>query len=273
MAESYVAKLRDKIRRMRPFVFYIDIGATLSFIGRRDLNLILNFASMHHRSVRPSQNRFRFANAVYDFLRKISVPLMTPLGIPKVRLDEDIVAADVPVLLGMDAMDKKSRTPCTLAYRLAKRINCTTHGSTEIFNDEWYIPLTRFENNQLYAELSFPPKVLCTRTPLYELYLHFFHRSAQKLFNLFQRARPEQATPATLQIRRDISKRCDPCQRIQFGPSRFRVTLGPENVCFNERIIFDITSLNDDIALHICDDGTHVSAAQFLPDEPTATVR
>lgn len=93
------------------------------------------------------------------------------------------------------------------------------------------------------------------------------------MFNLFKRARLEQATTETSQILKEISKRCDPCQGIQRGPDRFRATIGAENVRFNERIVLYIMALHEDPVLHTVDDETHFSAAHFFPDVSTATVR
>ena len=70
----------------------------------------------------------------------------------------------------------------------------------------------------------------------------------------------------------ELSKRCDPCQRIQKAPTRFSVTFGAENVRFNERLLMDIMYIDGKPLLHIVDEGTNFSAARFLPDISTKTI-
>lgn len=111
-----------------------------------------------------------------------------------------------------------------------------------------------------------------TRAQLTKMHRQFFHPSSEKLFKLLKRAQPGDATPETLKTLDDINKRCGPCQRIQNGPVRFRVSFGAENVCFNERILMDVMYIDGKPVLHIVDDGTHFGAARFLPDVSTGTI-
>jgi len=71
-----------------------------------------------------------------------------------------------------------------------------------------------------------------TQQQLTKLHRQFSHPSAGKLYRLLQRARPEDTTPETLKELKELSSRCDPCQRIQPAPTRFRVSLGAEDVRF-----------------------------------------
>ena len=88
-----------------------------------------------------------------------------------------------------------------------------------------------------------------------------------KLYDLIKKARPEEVTPQTLGILEDISKRCNPFQRITNAPNRFRVTIGAEHVKFNDRIQLDVMFLDGKPLLHIVDEGTKFSAARFIPDQ------
>ena len=90
-----------------------------------------------------------------------------------------------------------------------------------------------------------------------------------KLFHLLRRARPEDATPETLKLLKNISRRCAPCQRIQPAPVRFRVSFGTDNACFNERIMMDIMYINSLPVLHIVEESTRFSAAHLLPSMST----
>ena len=145
-------------------------------------------------------------------------------------------------------------------------------GDRSMFVEKWSIPLERSTSNHLFAPVQFPVRAYFTRTQLNYLHKQFFHPSATKLYNLIKKARPEEVTPETLSILEDISKRCDPCQRITNAPNRFRVTLGAESVKFNERLQLDVMFLDGKPVLPIVDEGTKFSAARFLPDQSTKTI-
>lgn len=115
-------------------------------------------------------------------------------------MELDIVDADIPSLLEMDVMDKESLTPCTVSNRLIKRNLHRTQDGKDIFVDEWYVPIVRSRSNQLYAQMNLSTAMYFPRTHLSRLHGQFFHPSAQNLYNLLKRARPEEATPGTLDV-------------------------------------------------------------------------
>ena len=236
------------------------------------MNRIFTRLGIYNRKIKPSRNRLRFADAVYESLGSVSIPLKTPAGTPKILVELDIVQADVPALLGLDILDKESLTPCTVSNRLYKRTRHTTDDGKEVFINEWYLPLTRSPSHHLYAPMDHPAPILFTRTQLGRLHRQFFHPSATKLFNLLKRSRPGDTTPETLKTLKELSQRCDPCQRIQHAPTRFRVSLGSEEATFNERILLEIMYLDGKPVLHIVDDGTKFGAAHFLSDISTETI-
>lgn len=55
-------------------------------------------------------------------------------------------------------------------------------------------------------------------------------------------------------------------------PTRFRVSLGAENVNFNEHLFMDVMYLDGKPVLHIVNEGIHFSAAAFLPNVSKKTV-
>lgn len=220
----------------------------------------------------PSNNRFRFADAVYESLGRTSLPLRTPPGIPAIMVEMDVVNADIPALLGMDLLDKESLTPCTVSNRLAKRVPIIDKEGNKAYVDKWCVPLRRSKSGHLYAQMHLVSGTFFTKSQLSKLHRQFFHPSAQKLFNLLRRARPEEATPETLKHLEELSRYCDPCQRIQNAPKRFKVTFGAENSRFNERIILDIMYLGSDPVLHVVDEGTRFGASRFLKDISTKSI-
>ncbi len=219
-----------------------------------------------------SRNSFRFADAVYDSLGKVVIRLKTPTGQPPVFVEVDVVSADIPPLLGMDLLDRESLTPCTISNRLIKRIPIFKENGEIEYLDIWSIPLTRAKSSHLYEKMDLDVPVFFTRDQLSKLHRQFHHPSSEKLFKLLSRSRPDEATPETLEILKDINKRCDPCQRITNAPRRFKVTLGSEHIKFNERIQMDLMYIDSKPILHIIDEGTKFSAAQFIPNKEIGTI-
>ena len=124
----------------------------------------------------------------------------------------------------------------------------------------------------MYVEVNLASPQYFTRTQLSRLHRQFSHPSAKKLFDLIQKARPDEVTPETMENLKEITQLCDPCQRIQRAPVRFRVSLGTEDVQFNERILLNIMYIDGDPVLHIVDNGTKFNAALFLDEVSTAEV-
>lgn len=164
-------------------------------------------------------------------------------------------------------MRQHSITPCIVTDRLIKR---TVKNGKPI--DLWNIKLTLAKSEHLFAPLQMPKVTNFTRVQLGKLHRQFFHPSTDKLFNLITKARPEHATPETRKALEDITARCDPCQKIQTAPLRFRVSFGAANMRFNERIIVDVMYIDGDPVLHIIDEGTRFSAARFVPNLQAGTL-
>lgn len=272
LPDTLIANLTVESGKFRPVRFCVDIGAPKSVIGRKELNRVVNAIGMRPKKPRYSSNRFRFADAEYESLGKASIPLLTPPGIPAIFVEMNVVQADIPAFLGMDVLDRESVTPCTVSNRLVKRTVMKRKEGTPLYFDEWSIPLSRSKSGHLYAEMHFPPSMYFTRSQLLKLNSNFCHPSSQKLFNLLRRARPEEATPETLKVLEDLSKRCDPCQRIQNAPTRFRVSFGAQDSRFNERLFIDIMYIGNDPVLHVVNEGTRFGAARFLRDVSTKTI-
>ncbi len=99
-----------------------------------------------------------------------------------------------------------------------------------MYIDNWFIPMHRAPSSHLHVDMDLSASVHFTRAQLSKLRRQFFHPSAQKLFNLLRRTRPDDATPETLRILEDFSKQCDPIQLISTAPVSFRVSFGAEDV-------------------------------------------
>lgn len=80
-----------------------------------------------------------------------------------------------------------------------------------------------------------------------------------------------EATPETLSILQEISRYCDPCQRMATRPLTFPVTM-PEGIIFSHQLAPDLMWINSNPVLYVLDTHTDFSAAQFLQGEDTESV-
>lgn len=142
-------------------------------------------------------------------------------------------------------MEKEGHNPCLISNRLVKRWRLKEIQGREVFVDDWYCTIIRSRTNHLYTELRLPLTSPFTLVQLTKMHRNFFHPSASKSFNLIKTTRPEHATKSTLDILKDITKHCDPCQRIRPGPHRFRATMCIGHLRFNESVFIDIMYLGN----------------------------
>lgn len=84
---------------------------------------------------------------------------------------------------------------------------------------------------------------------------------------------PIDVTSGMLEILNDVTKRCDPCQRIQSAPLCFSVPLGAEQMRFNEEIYEDIMYNSHLPTLYFVDTATRFGAAELLGNFSTLTVQ
>lgn len=88
--------------------------------------------------------------------------------------------------------------------------------------------------SHVFAPISTPCVALNFIKPhLVKLQPNFFHSSFDKLFELIRRALPDDANRETQRILEEINRYCHPCQRIQTGPRRLRVSFGTDEAVFN----------------------------------------
>ena len=83
------------------------------------------------------------------------------------------------------------------------------------------------------------------------------------MFNLIKRAVPGKASTETLRVLKEISNKCDPCQRMEIKPITFQITM-PDGSIFNHQLALDLMWIQSSPLLHVVDTHTPFSAAQFL---------
>jgi len=119
-----VAEMARKDKRNRPG-FCIDTGAPTSVVGLTEVRRIANSARKRLK-LRSSSKRFRFADATFDSLGRVFLPLATPCGVMAIYVPIDVVAADIPALMGLDVMDQHKLYVNTVTNRSSdSTVMCT----------------------------------------------------------------------------------------------------------------------------------------------------
>lgn len=81
--------------------------------------------------------------------------------------------------------------------------------------------------------------IFFTRSELALLHLHVFHPSSDKLFRLFCRADTIKSTTGVKIMLDDITQGFAECKEFSARPYRFRVSVSPEKIVFNEEVAMD----------------------------------
>lgn len=154
----------------------------------------------------------------------------------------DVVDADIPLLLGLDLLDK---------YDLVAD-NVDNVLRSKVFG--WTVPMKR-AHGHMFVQWDLR-EILYTRAELERLHLHFFHPSVQKLLNLLKRGTPNRVDKDTSRIIKEIVEKCTGCKRFGIRPYRFRVSLPDDEVIFNHEVAIDLFWICGNPVLHVVDTHT-----------------
>lgn len=233
-----------------------DIGAQRTVIGLPQARAYCR-ENQHKFQPRPSEYAFLFGDGLFMSLGTIEIRIPTPDG-SFFAFDADIVKADVPLLLGIDVLDRES----IVADNVDNVLDNRKRG--------WKMPITR-QDQHMYVKwnLSHP---LYSRSQLKKMHMHYFHPSAQKLFNLLKRIDPAQTDGETFKVLQHISDSCRTCKIHSPGPHRFRVSLPKDKCIFNHELALDLMWLDGSPLLHVVDTHTHFSSARFIDGKSTKDV-
>lgn len=174
-------------RRVRKKVFEgacIDTGAQRCVIGKPQATAY----TLQHRvqlKLNPSRTVFRFGDGEFSSLGTMPIRLPTPDG-STINMRADVVRADIPLLLGLDLLDKERLMPNNVLNLLQHHDHCCSISVTRKFG-------------HMYVCWS-SKEVLFTRSELLKLHRHFRHPSQSKLWALIKRARPDHADEETRQL-------------------------------------------------------------------------
>ena len=150
---------------------------------------------------------------------KIRIRIPTPDN-SFIKFDSDIVSADVPMLIGLDILDRESLVPNNVINELQSHVQ------------GWSIPIIR-KLGHLYIAWG-EDEILFTQSELRKLHRHFHHPSGTKLLNLIRRSGLADVDEKMKKMLSDISKSCNTCQKHSIPPQRFKVSLPAEQISFNK---------------------------------------
>ena len=247
---NYAGRTSSKMRRH----FHgacVDTGAQQLVIGQRQAKAYCrrdNFKFKLH----PSATRFRFGDGRYPSLGSMEIRIPIPNG-SFVSIQLDVVSADVPMLLGLDVLDRES----LVANNVHNELQAPLPG--------WSMPLEK-KFGRLYLCWG-AKEILYTKHELVKLHVHFCHLSTDKLYEVIKRARPSQVDESTRKLLEEITRSCEKCQTFSTLPQRFPVSLPPSNIVFNSNISMDLMWIDMKAALHVVDLETNFSSASFLPNQ------
>lgn len=216
-----------------------------------------------------ASSRLGSEKAAFESMGQATLPLATPYGKDSTSVTLDVVPADITALLSMNVFDRERLVADAVASRLTKTVKDRGKTESPFYCDEWHVPLYRSRKNHVYAERGRPAEVLLTRSRLHKVQRQSFHPSPEKLFNLLPRPRTEETSPDVLEILQHLTRRCDPCQRIQYTSTQFCLSSGAENVLFNEQILHDIVTIDETPLLQRRDKSIGVSTARAILDLST----
>lgn len=161
-----------------------DTGAQKTVCG---LEQTKAYCRAHKQAIKltTSPYSYKFGNGV-----------RTNLGMPNIRMCihkgrysqfwVDVVDADIPLLLGLELLDKHMLVADNVENVLVSKVH------------SWKIPIIR-AHGHLFVRWNIR-KIMYTRSALEQLHLHFFYPSKQKLLSLLKRDTPDRVTKDTPQV-------------------------------------------------------------------------
>lgn len=216
----------------------VDTGAERSCVG---LPQAKSYCSMIRKDqeLNPTKCVFRFGDSMFESkgTRTIKIPTS---GKQPLVFRCDVVQVDVPLLLGLDIL-KRERVVIDISNLI-------------MTGKDWSLPLT-LSYGHLVATWRY--NVSCTRKKFIKLHRHFRHPSANKLYSLLKRVNPKELKPKTLEVLKDIQKRCEKCSKLSRKPMRMQVgSIDTNEIVFNREISMDLCWIDSGYVLHVIDLGT-----------------
>lgn len=116
------------------------------------------------------------------------------------------------------------------------------------------------------------PYAFYTASELRNIKRVFGHPSVKATTNLIKRAKGKRLSKDKRQMLQSISEACTVCKYEDKKPRRFKLTVGSEELRFNQHVQIDTIFLEGKPVIHMVDEATHLCAAEFLPTQSTASI-
>ena len=236
----------------------LDIGASRSLIGRPQAESYYKFMGLPLVIHTPRTTRpiFRFGKDRQGSIGTCHLRIPYA-GSNFMMLELDVVDIDVPLLLGLDTLDKYSLYCNNVKNQLVCENPKWIHNMSRKYGHLYYV----WEYGTMY-----------TKTELRKIHRQFYHPRPERLFELMKRAEDPEATVNTRELLEEVTAECDTCQRLSRQPGRFRVALPADDIVFNRLVCLDLMFIDGNPILHVVCKDTRFSAAVFLESESAQSV-
>ena len=223
----------------------IDTGAQQCVVGLKQAKAYCKERRCKFKLL-PSRIEFRFGDGSFRSLGAIPIRIPTPNG-SFIEHRFDVVDADIPLLFGLDLLDSAGLIVDNVNNCLENKILGYT------------MPIVR-KFGHLYLEWP-ASNILFTRSELTKLHRQFKHPSTDKLINLLKRSKVSGVDANTKKMLEEIRQACETCTKFSRPRERFKVTIPPDKIVFNEEVALDLMWLEGNAVLHVVDCQTHFNSA------------
>lgn len=179
------------------------------------------------------------------------VSLDTSIG----SVEFHVVPCNIPFLLGLKDMDRLNCTVNTLQNTIMKNGKVAANLIRK-YGHIW-MTLGHIQSLFIYTEDE-SPTCYFTEQQLRTIHRRFGHPSATRLWKILRRAGHQ----TELKLIERLTKFCRDCQLSGNKPLHFKFSLRQDKE-FNHTIYVDILWLEDGPAVHVVDDATSFSAAEW----------
>ena len=234
----------------------IDTGAQQCVVGLKQAKAYCKERDIKLKLL-PSRTEFRFGDRSFRSLGAIPIRIPTPNG-SFIEHRFDVVKADVPLLLGLDLLDSSGLIVNNVNNCLENKIL------------GYSMPIVR-KFGHLYLEWPVS-EILFTKAELTKLHRQFKHPSTEKLLNLLKRSKVSNVDAHTRKMLEEIREACKTCMVFSRPRERFKVTVPPDKIIFNEEVAIDLMWLEGNAILHVVDCQTHFNSACELKGQSVEDV-
>ena len=253
----------------------LDSGCTKTVCGIKWYDLYLDGISKEMEKnieEKPGVNTFRFGDGErITSLKNVTIPCRICNTV--VKVNTDIVSADIPMLLSKESMKRAStrmdfKNDTVQMFGKQQKLHVATTG-------HYFLPITKIlpkEGNSY--EILFLKKVNEKNKEqklkiAWKLHKQFSHPSGKKMVGLAKSAKIKDKE--FLKMLEELPDLCEVCLRYKKTPPRPIVGLSLATR-FNETVAMDIKEILGYKVLHMIDHGTRYSVAAKIPNKESQTI-